>query len=209
MRAGACLPRSADDTCLALIGKGATKLVALDAADREQIAAFNFAGDLVVVPGRGPHTYLLQSLVYSEVTILPYCALRAAVARDAEALAQLLDNADAALARCRERALLVGRKAAAERLTGFLVMMAARIGVARGRAIELDLPMSRRDIGNSLGLTIETVSRQFSHLRHARQIITKGRSKVVLCDLAGLRDRAGHLDGPGSAFSYKFALDQC
>ena len=96
---------------------------------------------------------------------------------------------------------MIGHKTATERMAGFLVMMAARIGVPQGDAILLDLPMSRRDIGDSLGLTIETISRQFSLLRQERQIATQGRCKMLLLDFKGLQERAGHLGELGPAFS--------
>ena len=201
------MPRG--ESALVHIVSGAAKLVAHAAAERNQVTAFNFAGDLVMVPGSGPHAYELHTLVPSELIVFPYKALRNAVADDPAILARLLDNCDAALGRCREKALMIGRKTASERLAGFLVMMAARIGVPHGDRILLDLPMSRRDIGDSLGLTIETISRQFSLLRQARQIATEGRSKVLLLDFHGLQERAGHLGELGPAFSSKFALDQC
>ncbi len=207
--AGKIVPLPTDESALVYIASGATKLVAHAAAEREQVTAFNFTGDLVIVPGGGPHRYVLHALIGSELAVLPYQALRDAVVDQPAILARLLDNCDAALARCREKALMIGRKTASERLAGFLVMMAARIGVPKGDAILLDLPMSRRDIGASLGLTIETVSRQFSLLRELRQIATEGRSKVLLLDFEGLQARAGHLADLGPAFSSKFALDQC
>jgi len=207
--AGKVAPLPRGESALVHIVSGAAKLVAHAAAERNQVTAFNFAGDLVMVPGSGPHAYELHTLVPSELIVFPYKALRNAVADDPAILARLLDNCDAALGRCREKALMIGRKTASERLAGFLVMMAARIGVPHGDRILLDLPMSRRDIGDSLGLTIETISRQFSLLRQARQIATEGRSKVLLLDFHGLQERAGHLGELGPAFSSKFALDQC
>lgn len=207
--AGKIAPLPRGESVLIHICCGATKLVAHAAAERNQVTAFNFVGDLVVVPGSGPHVYELHTLVPSELTVFPYQALRNAVANDPATLARLLDNCDAALSRCREKALMIGRKTASERLAGFLVMMAARIGVPQDDRILLDLPMSRRDIGDSLGLTIETISRQFSLLRQTRQIATKGRSRVLLLDFKGLQARAGHLAELGPAFSSKFALDQC
>ena len=57
----------------------------------------------------------------------------------------------------------------------------------------LELPMSRRDISDSLGLTIETVSRQLSKLRDDGVIETVGRSGVILNAVESLRDRAGFL----------------
>ena len=209
LAAGRVAPLDQTKPSLVYIVRGAAKLVAHAAAEREQVAAFNFAGDLVIVPGRGPHTYVLHALIDSELVVLPYKPLREVVRTDPAVLSALLDNCDAALGRCREKALMIGRKTATERMAGFLVMMAARIGMPQGNAILLDLPMSRRDIGDSLGLTIETVSRQFSLLREDRQIATEGRSKVMLLDFTGLQARAGHLAEAPAAFSNEFALDQC
>lgn len=178
---------------LVYVASGATKLVALAAAGREQVAAFNFVNDLVTVPAQGQHAYVLRALVDCELVVVPYAAMRDEVRSDAAALARLLDNYDAALWRCREKALMLGRKTAPERIAGFLLAMAARIGVPEGGAVLLELPMSRRDIGDATGLTIETVSRQLSLLRDDRLILTEGRSKVRLLDLPKLEARAGHL----------------
>jgi len=193
VKAGSDVPLERHGATLVYIVSGAAKLVARAAAEREQVAAFNFAGDLVTVPGAGPHAYVLQALVDCELVAIPYADMREAVRGDAAVLARLLDNCDNALGRCREKALMLGRKTASERMAGFLLAMAARIGVPQGEAVLLDLPMSRRDIGDGIGLTIETVSRQFSLLRDDRLIATEGRSKVRLLDLPALKERAGHL----------------
>lgn len=190
------VPLDRHGATLVYIASGAAKLVARAAAEREQVAAFNFAGDLVTVPGPGPHAYVLVALVDSELVVLPYAALRDAVRSDPAVLARLLDNCDAALGRCREKALMLGRKTASERIACFLLAMAPRIGATSGAAVLLDLPMSRRDIGDSIGLTIETVSRQFSLLRDSKLIGTEGRSKVLLLDLPGLELRAGYQQNP-------------
>lgn len=193
VKAGCDVPLGRHGATLVYIATGAAKLVARAAAEREQVAAFNFAGDMVTVPGAGPHAYILQALVDSELVVIPYAALRDAVSGDAAVLGRLLDNCDAALGRCREKALMLGRKTASERMAGFLLAMATRIGVQGEAGVLLDLPMSRRDIGDGIGLTIETVSRQFSLLREDHLIATEGRSKVLLLDVPALKERAGHL----------------
>ena len=106
---------------------------------------------------------------------------------------QLLDRILADLGRSRELSALLGRKSARERICGFLVEMEKRIGRRENGAVILDLPMSRREIGDHLGLTIETVSRQLSKLRDDGVIETVGRSGVILNAVESLRDRAGFL----------------
>ena len=85
----------------------------------------------------------------------------------------------------------LGHQSARQRIAGFLVSMAERIcGCTRG-SCEFSLPMARADIGDSLGLTIETVSRQFTDLRHDGLVTTRGRSAVTLVDIEALRREAG------------------
>ncbi|MBT8427219.1 MAG: helix-turn-helix domain-containing protein [Erythrobacter sp.] len=114
---------------------------------------------------------------------------------DPQILRGLIGQMADALRRCREKAVALGRKTASERIAVFLLGMAERIGTAKGTSVILDLPMSRRDIAESLGLTIETVSRQFTILRDAKTIETSGRSLVILHDVSQLRAQAGYLAG--------------
>jgi CRP/FNR family transcriptional regulator, anaerobic regulatory protein len=101
-----------------------------------------------------------------------------------------------ALHRSRTRMMQMGHKSAAARIADFLVSMAERLsGTAQGPCA-FALPMSRRDIGDSLGLTIETVSRQLTELREAGLVETEGRSKVALTDVAALARIAGRCGDP-------------
>jgi CRP-like cAMP-binding protein len=74
-------------------------------------------------------------------------------------------------------------KTAQERVAGFLLEIAARVKASR----EFDLPMSRQDIADYLGLTIETVSRIFTGLEGASTIALPTSRHVVLRDPAALR----------------------
>jgi CRP/FNR family transcriptional regulator len=178
---------------IVFVASGATKLVARATLGREQIVAFHFAGDLVSLPERRRHSYSLVALQQSE--FLAFLASDfLASAQHASALAnEILRRSLISLSRCREKSIMLGRKTAQERLASFLVTMADRIGMQQGGQCVLDLPMSRRDIADSLGLTIETVSRQLTVLRDLALIETSGRSIVTLADIAALEDRAGHL----------------
>lgn len=184
---------------IAFVASGSTKLVAHASGGREQVVAFHFAGDLVSVPARAAHAYSLCALEECELIYFPAEQFFQLAIDEAGMANEMLDRALKALARCREKAISLGRKNAQEKLASFLVTMAERLagGERLGGADDpghvFDLPMSRRDIGDSLGLTIETVSRQFSELRERGLLETTGRSKVRLIDMKGLNEHAGHL----------------
>jgi CRP/FNR family nitrogen fixation transcriptional regulator len=78
--------------------------------------------------------------------------------------------------------MLLGRKSAAERVGSFLLEMAVRAPAENGT----DLPMSRIDIADYLGLTIETVSRTLTQLERERLISIPTARRIVLHDRAAL-----------------------
>ena len=85
--------------------------------------------------------------------------------------------------------------------------MAERVGGAELNSCTLELPMSRREIGDSLGLTIETISRQFSALRDAGLIATRGRAQVVLLDLEKLVALSGRCSEQIQSFDESLSFD--
>jgi CRP-like cAMP-binding protein len=178
---------------LVFIADGSTKLVAHASHDREQIVAFHFGGDLVAIPPDSQHAFSLVALRDSSLITFPAREFYERASAEPVIMRALLGRFQTALFRCRDKALGLGRKNAQERLASFLLTMAERLDRVEGGRIVLDLPMSRRDIGDSLGLTIETISRQFSELRAAGLVETSGRSRVVLNDPGALAERAGHL----------------
>lgn len=178
---------------IVFVASGSTKLVAHASGGREQVVAFHFAGDLVSVPARAAHAYSLCALEDCELIYFPADEFYKLARFEAGMVDEVLERAIRALNRCREKTISLGRKNAQERLANFFLTMDQRIGTDGEGGRLLHLPMSRRDVADSLGLTIETVSRQFGELREAGLIETMGRSKVVLRDLSGLGARAGHL----------------
>lgn len=191
--AGDRLLEDTEEDRIVFLAEGATKLAAHASSDREQVVAFHFTGDLVPFPARAAHAYALCALLPSALLVFPAAGFLD-LARDEPAMLDLvLRRALTALHRSREKAVALGRKTAPERVAGFLVSMATRIGEADDDGCTLHLPMSRRDIADSLGLTIETISRQFGELRDLGLIETSGRSLVRLRDVARLEQRAAHL----------------
>ncbi len=192
-------PVRLDDSCdqLVFLAQGATKLVALASEGREQVIAFHFAGDVVCVPSRTAHAYHLFALDRSLLLAFSYDKVIELAGDNAAILKDILRATRLALDRCREKSIALGRKTAPERIASFLVGMADRIGQPDGKSIAVRLPMSRRDIADSLGVTIETVSRQLTLLRRAEIIETSGRSLVRILDLPALREGAGYYRSSG------------
>ncbi|KUO56801.1 MAG: hypothetical protein APF82_05455 [Sphingomonadales bacterium BRH_c42] len=192
-RKGEDIPLHAGHDTVAFICEGATKLIATASRQREQIVAFHFRGDLVSIPQSGEHAYSMKALRDSGAVLFAAEAFLKIARDDPGLLEAMLIRTQTALYRCRDKAVALGKKSAQERMASFLMIMAERIGTREGGGCLLDLPMSRRDIGDSLGLTIETVSRQIGELRELGLAETDGRSRIFLPDLKTLSIYTGHV----------------
>lgn len=182
---------------LVYIANGCAKLVAPSHSGSpiHQVLAFHFAGDLVSVLRQGDGDFRLVGLSACELVIFPADRFLDAAQADPAVLRAVLTRSLQALHRSRTRMMQMGHKSATARIADFLVSMAERLADCTAGACAFSLPMSRRDIGDSLGLTIETVSRQLTELRDAGLVATEGRSKVSLCDVAALAKIAGRQAG--------------
>jgi len=172
------------------VSTGAAKLVAHVGSDRDQVICFAFGGDLLAMSPASQSQYALHALTSCRLVAFPAQELMEAATEKGDAACIILEKFLAALDRAREQSVLLGRKTAGERMASFLLSMADRIGEPRGETIALNLPMSRREIADSVGLTIETVSRQLTELRNRGIIRTQGRSEISILDSDQLRERA-------------------
>ena len=160
-----------------------------------QVLAFHFAGDMISVLRQSPTNswadFRLVGLRDCDLVIFPADDFLDAAQSDPAVLRSVLTRSLQALHRSRTRMMQIGHKSAQQRIADFLVSMAERLADCTAGACAFSLPMSRRDIGESLGLTIETVSRQLTELRDAGLVATEGRSKILLADIAALARLAG------------------
>lgn len=202
-------PDPCDDR-LVYLAAGAAKLVAQSGAasqwhggnpDRvvgpsvNQVLAFHFAGDMISVLSQSASEswgdFRLIVLTDCDLVIFPAEEFLDAAQADPAVLRAVLTRSLQALHRSRTRMMQMGHKSAGARIADFLVSMAESLADCTAGDCAFYLPMSRRDIGDSLGLTIETVSRQLTELREAGLIATEGRSKVSLSDISALARIAG------------------
>ncbi len=149
-----------------MVTRGAVRTYKLLSDGRRQIAAFRLPGDIFGLEAGDNHTFTAEAIADSDVIVVKRSALMALATRDGAVARDMWAETARDLARAQELLLLLGRKSARERVATFLLDMAGRATI--GNAIEL--PMSRQDIADYLGLTIETVSRTLSQMEHAATI---------------------------------------
>jgi CRP-like cAMP-binding protein len=149
---------------------------------RRQICNFLLPGDYFgLEPGLDYRT-TAEALAGATLSALRRSSLADIAQRDVEIARELWALATEGLQRSHDHLVLLGRKTASERVASFLIDLAGRLG-ARD---EFDLAMSRQDIADYLGLTIETVSRTFSQLEGLKMVKAHNSRRIRLTDRAGL-----------------------
>jgi CRP/FNR family nitrogen fixation transcriptional regulator len=148
---------------------------------RRQIGGFYMPGDIFGIEFDGEHRSAAEAITDVKVLVVKCSALDALAGRDASVARELFALTARELRRVQDRILLL-IKSAQERVAGFLLEMAQR--ASSGNAI--DLPMSRQDIADYLGLTIETVSRTLTSLETAATIDVPTSRRIVLRNRSAL-----------------------
>jgi CRP/FNR family nitrogen fixation transcriptional regulator len=156
---------------------------------RRQVEDFLFPGDFFGLETRGEHSFAAEAITAATVVRYSRPRLAATAATDSRLAARLLDVTLEQLGKVHNRLMLLGRKTAEEKLATFLLEMLERSPDADADAI--DLTMSRTDIADYLGLTIETVSRTFSMLKHEGAIALLSAQHVVILDQGALEAMSG------------------
>jgi CRP/FNR family transcriptional regulator, nitrogen fixation regulation protein len=161
---------------------GAVRTYKLLNDGRRQIDAFHLPGDVFGLDAGHAHRLTAEAIIDTSVRMTKRRTLEAMAKTDSETACRLWRMTADELRRAQDHMLLLGRKNAIERVAAFLLEMDRRLSKAGMFA----LPMCRRDIGDYLGLTLETVSRTLSQL-HDRDILSfSGARHIVLLDRARL-----------------------
>ncbi len=183
-------------THLFRIETGAIALYKVLADGRRQIVGFAYPGDLIGLGARSEHVMNAQAIKATRVRCLPAATLRQAAAKDPTLAMKLYETLACELATTRDLLLTTGQRSALERVAGFLLALSRRNDRNGEEAHSIELPMTRMDIGDFLGLTIETVSRTFTKLKHLGLIELPHCSQVRLTDIRALQAMAdGAEDG--------------
>ena len=157
---------------------------------RRQITGFLLPGDFLGLAQGETYAYSAETLTEAQVCKFPRDRFQRFLAENPEMEHRLLGMASNELAAAQDQMLLLGRKTAIERVASFLVSLSDR-HVARGQpGSPLALPMTRGEIPDYLGLTIETVSRAFTKLRKQNLIALEAIDRVKIPEVEELRDLA-------------------
>ena len=153
---------------------GAVRTMRFTSEGRRQILGFHLPGDIFGIELGDDYTLAAEAVAASEIVMVRRSAIDKAAGENPGAARSLLKLTAEQLASAREHALVLGRKGAGERVAAFLLHLANRFVAKR------DLPMSRADIADYLGLTIETVSRAFSEFERNAAIALPSSRHVVM-----------------------------
>lgn len=196
LKRGQSIMWEGDDALLvANVIEGVLKLSTSTSDGREQIVGVVYSGDFIGRPfGKRSH-HTVTALTDAKVCSFPRSAFDQFARLHPELEHKLLQRTLDELDRARNWMLLLGRKSASERVATFLLDMSQRMEGASCAQPEpsegFELPLYRQQIGDVLGLTIETISRQMTQLRQAGIIDLPDRRTVVIRNRAAMEQLAG------------------
>jgi len=177
-------------THLFRVETGAISLYKVLADGRRQIVGFAYPGDLIGLGAQREHVMNAQAMKPTRVRCLPVAALHQSAAKDPAVGFKLYEALARELAATRDLMLTTGQRSATERVVGFLLALSRRNKRNGHDPAVFELPMTRADIGDFLGLTIETVSRTFTKLKSVGLIELPQSNRVKLVDIDALESLA-------------------
>ena len=193
LEAGEQLMWEGDEAVLvANVIDGVLKLASHSADGGEQILGLAYPSDFLGRPFGEIAPYGVEALTEAQICVFERKDFDR-FARDHPRLEhKLLERTLTELDRSRRWMMLLGRMNAGQKVASFLLELTDRLGKAgAGGESFVTLPLSRQQMADVLGLTIETVSRQLSRLRSAGLIDTPSRREIVLRDRRELEELAG------------------
>ncbi len=162
--------------------KGAVRTYKILSDGRRQIGGFYLPGDIFGLDMGEEHQFSAEAINSATVLVVRRSAIVSLAERDCETARELWSFTGSELRRVQEHMLLLV-KSARQRVASFLLEMSNRLAATDA----IELPMSRQDIADYLGLTIETVSRTMTQLVSSQTIVLASSRRVVLRNAGALR----------------------
>jgi len=160
---------------------------------RRQITGFMFAGDFFGFGTPGEYGYAAEAITATTLIRFARRDVERATETSPALQRRLLAIANEELRNAQDQMLLLGRKTAHEKVASFLISLARRAERGSRPGNPVHIPMSRTDIADYLGLTMETVSRTITHFKCAGVIRLLDHGRILLSDVAALENLASGL----------------
>ena len=166
---------------------GSVRLIKLITDGRRQICEFVMPGEYLGLANHDEHGFSAEAIEECTAMLYRRSAIETRIAADADFAADIRRRAARGLNNAYERMVFLCHRSATARVAWFLLNMSAQLPGGRE---SFRLPMTRSDIGDYLGMALETVSRAFSQLKRAGAIVERSANLIVIADRPGLQDFA-------------------
>ncbi len=169
---------------------GYMKLYKLLPDGRRQITGFVFPGDFLGLASNKEYAHTAEAVTDASLCKFKRVQLERLFREMPKLESRLLEISRNELAEAHNQMLLLGRKSAIERIASFLLMLLKRAETLQLPTDPLEIPMSRNDIGDYLGLTTETVSRTLTRLKQGGIITLNSDRRISISAHASLSELA-------------------
>ncbi len=173
------------------VRSGTLKAYTITDDGKEQVTGFYFPGEIVGMDGicKHAHASSAKALETSAICEIPFERLEELSAKIPSLQRHFFQLLSHEIAEDQQLITLLSKNTAEERIASLMLSISARNARRKLSAVNFRLPMSRTDIGNYLGLTVETVSRVFSRLQK-HGILAVDNKEITILDIDGLKKMA-------------------
>jgi CRP/FNR family transcriptional regulator, anaerobic regulatory protein len=165
---------------------GVVKLSRLLPDGKQQVVGFRFAGDVLGYGAGKTYPFDAETLTQGHFCRIERSRLDALLRRYPLMERRMLDLCLRELSNTQDQLVTVGRRSAEARVASFLLGLVEAYRLRGALPAELPLPMTRADIGDFLGLTLETVSRSFASFKRQKLIAEPGQHRLKILDMDAL-----------------------
>jgi CRP/FNR family transcriptional regulator len=174
--------------------EGVLRVFKIMSDGRRVITGFVYPGDLLGVSLKNHYLYTAEAVTRTKLRRFARNRFQDEINASPELRPQLFARLCDEMAAAQDQMVLLARKSAEERVCSFLLLIARRLTGDRQTPPVVEIPMTRLDMADYLGLTIETVSRTMTKLTERGVIAPSGRHAILIRKLARLATLAGEGD---------------
>ena len=178
-------------TAVYAVRSGAIKAYRVTDDGREQVTGFYFPGEILGMDGisKNAHACSARALETAAVCEIPFSHLQELSTQMPDLQRHFFQLMSREITEDQQLITLLSKNTAEERIAALMLSISSRNARRKLSATQFRLPMSRIDIGNYLGLTVETVSRVFSRLQKL-EILEVSNKEIKILDLDALKEIA-------------------